>query len=165
MGQIKMNKKIQTLGLTGLLIGISGCGSNQPIMTEKKAYIEQTEKQALPSVERDRFHFDGVIDGERVVLYKTNEAPGTTAMSIMPISGDGSGRTYFDYDNNGKVDAVRICESGTICSDDNSLPFTYNTDISYDNRMSVDSDYVSAITPQDDFNEKMGQLKAMRGIE
>jgi len=158
---MKMIQKIQTLGLASLLIGLNGCGYNQPIIIEKKESVERT----LPSVKKDTFNFDGVIDGERVVLYKTNETPGKTAMSITPLSGEGVGRTYFDYENDGKVDAVRICASGTICDNNNSLPFSYNTDISYDNRMSVDSDMISAITPQDDFDDKMEQLKAIRGIK
>ena len=135
-----MKKNIQTLGLVGLLFSANGCHG------QYSSYLE------------------GDIDHERVrvIVENTYEQPTMVAtMLITPLSGEGSGRTYFDYNGDGLVDYIKICKSGASCHDKDSITFSrYQSGndkygvliINNDDRMIIDA-------AQNDYVKKRTQLK------
>ena len=146
---MKMNKNIQTLGLVGLLSGITGgCHNNDMVRVED----DQTSKHSA--------YLEGNIDSERVAFYRMGENLGATKMSIMPISQAGMSRTYFDNENDGLINLVRICNSERICQDYESFKFPglYIVD-------SEDGAVFFFETAQKDYKQKLDQLKRMRKIK
>jgi len=146
-----MKKNIQTIGLVGLLSGITGgCHNNNMIKAETN--------------EQYSAYLKWKIGHEKVTVYKTNENPRTVKMSIIPAYGRGNGRTYFDYESDGQIDFVIICnlDLGTNCRDDESLQFSRNVfqiPIDYE----VNSNYAQVIeAAQKDYDQKLLLLEAKK---
>lgn len=143
-------KILQQLGLVSLLCGANGCHPNY-------YNIRDTNSEQYSA------YLEGDIGNERVIVERTREIPTITAMSITPLSSVGrarvgSGRTYFDFNDDGNIDLVEICKSGTVCEYEDSMIFYRDVSLS-------SNDILVMEAAQKDYHEKLFLLQEKKAEE